>query len=151
MADPYLDRAGHVQSNQSLFRDKYLELVHNITIESSFKGWLHFNITDTALPWVVFPHENLGLYITVTDADGDEVKPRDMGIIGGKSDKHEKQPFLLAFFRIPREVHVRRTRAARNKRNKKKKQLRSSRKRDYDPDEMAFSDQSWSWGRMSCK
>ncbi|XP_064652821.1 bone morphogenetic protein 7-like [Lineus longissimus] len=133
------------------FEDKVLELVHNITVESSFKGWLHFNITNTALPWVVFPHENLGLYISVMDADGNEVKPRDIGIVG-RSDKHEKQPFLLAFFRIPREVHVRRTREARKKRNKKKKQPRSSKKHDepdYDPDEMAFSDQSWSWGRMS--
>ena len=42
-------------------------------------GWLILDATKVAEHWTFFPHSNMGLYLKVTDDNGREHDPSDMG------------------------------------------------------------------------
>ena len=66
---------------------------------------------------------------------GHEVKPHDIGLVGRKgTDDH--QPFMLAFFKVSRELQVQRTRAARKKRSSAPPYA---------------EEDGWRWGPEPCK
>ncbi|XP_067099541.1 bone morphogenetic protein 7-like isoform X2 [Osmerus mordax] len=74
------------------------------------EGWLVFDITATSNHWVMNPDQNLGLQLLVEGADGQSVNFRLVGLVGG-TGSHDKQPFMVAFFKAT-EVRFRSARSA---------------------------------------
>ncbi|XP_067838066.1 bone morphogenetic protein 6 [Heptranchias perlo] len=95
-------------------RDTDLFLLDTRTVWASEEGWLVFDITATSNLWVMSPQHNLGLQLRVGTIDGQGVNPKLAGLIG-LHGPHDKQPFMVVFFKVS-EVHIRTTRSAANKR-----------------------------------
>ncbi|XP_062318282.1 bone morphogenetic protein 7-like isoform X1 [Osmerus eperlanus] len=74
------------------------------------EGWLVFDITATSNHWVMNPDQNLGLQLLVEGPDGQSVNFRLVGLVGG-TGSHDKQPFMVAFFKAT-EVRFRSARSA---------------------------------------
>ncbi|XP_060628043.2 bone morphogenetic protein 7 isoform X1 [Anolis sagrei] len=91
-------------------RDSDLFLLDTRTIWAAEEGWLVFDITATSNHWVVNPHHNLGLQISVESIDGQSINPTLAGLIG-RHGPQNKQPFTVAFFKAT-EVHFRSIRSA---------------------------------------
>lgn len=53
-------------------REKFLEAEANVTVRGDEEGWLKFNVTRAADVWTLFPSSNLGLYMRVTNAKGEQ-------------------------------------------------------------------------------
>lgn len=51
------------------FRKEELKLVDANNITSDYEGWLIFNMTEVLTDWVVFPHSNKGVYLSLTSLD----------------------------------------------------------------------------------
>ncbi|XP_025092304.1 bone morphogenetic protein 7-like isoform X2 [Pomacea canaliculata] len=94
--------------------EKFLEAEANVTVRGDEEGWLKFNVTRAADVWTLFPSSNLGLYMRVTNAKGHEKKPSKIGIVG-KDGPADKQAFLVGFFRMSNDLHIRRTRSTRRR------------------------------------
>ncbi|XP_069469594.1 bone morphogenetic protein 6 [Ambystoma mexicanum] len=112
---------------ENLNRDADLFLLDTQTAWASDEGWLEFDITATSNLWVMNPQHNLGLQLSVETRDGLNVHPREAGLIG-RIGPHNKQPFMVAFFKVS-EVHLRSTRSAANKR-KQQNRNRSTQSQD---------------------
>ncbi|XP_004695638.1 PREDICTED: bone morphogenetic protein 6 [Condylura cristata] len=91
-------------------RDPDLFLLDTRVAWASEAGWLEFDVTATSSLWVVTPQHNRGLQLSVATQDGLSVTPRDAGLVG-RDGPQDKQPFLVAFFKVG-EAHVRTTRSA---------------------------------------
>ncbi|XP_046578572.1 bone morphogenetic protein 7-like isoform X1 [Haliotis rubra] len=94
--------------------DKVLESELNTTIKGDYRGWLRLNVTGAAEKWTRNPGSNLGLYMKITGARGQDVDPRPIGIVGRRGST-AKQPFLVGYFRMDTELHERRRRSARRR------------------------------------
>lgn len=92
--------------------EKQMELESSVTVTGDKEGWLKLNVTHAADAWTLFPVSNLGMYIRVINQKGREVKPSRIGIVGS-SGPADKQAFMVGFFRMSKELHVRRTRSTR--------------------------------------
>ncbi|KAI5616231.1 bone morphogenetic protein 6 isoform X1 [Silurus asotus] len=51
------------------------------------------------------PHHNLGLQISVQTNIGENINPKDAGLVS-QGGPLEKQPFMVAFFKV-KELHIR--------------------------------------------
>ncbi|NP_001079934.1 bone morphogenetic protein 7 precursor [Xenopus laevis] len=94
-------------------KDPYLFQVDSRTIWGTEKGWLTFDITATGNHWVMNPHYNLGLQLSVESMDMQNVNPRLVGLVG-KNGPQDKQPFMVAFFKTS-DIHLRSVRSTSNK------------------------------------
>uniref|UniRef100_A0ABM5GAL6 Bone morphogenetic protein 6 n=1 Tax=Pogona vitticeps TaxID=103695 RepID=A0ABM5GAL6_9SAUR len=95
-------------------RDSELFMLDTRAVWASEEGWLEFDITATSNMWVINPQNNLGLQMSVVTRDGLSINPREAGLIG-RDGPHDKQPFMVAFFKVS-EVHVRTARSASSRR-----------------------------------
>ncbi|KAJ7338514.1 hypothetical protein JRQ81_012416 [Phrynocephalus forsythii] len=95
-------------------RDSDLFMLDTRAVWASEEGWLEFDITATSNMWVINPQHNLGLQMSVVTRDGLSINPREAGLIG-RDGPHDKQPFMVAFFKVS-EVHVRTARSASSRR-----------------------------------
>ncbi|XP_053309435.1 bone morphogenetic protein 7 [Spea bombifrons] len=91
-------------------RDSDLFQLDSRTIWAAEEGWLVFDITATSNHWVVNPQHNLGLQLSVESSDGQSINPKLAGLIG-TNGPHNKQPFMVAFFKAT-EIHLRSIRSA---------------------------------------
>ncbi|OCT60196.1 bone morphogenetic protein 7 [Xenopus laevis] len=91
-------------------RDSDLYELDSRTIWAAEEGWLVFDITTTSNHWVVNPQYNLGLQLSVESIDGQSINPKMAGLIG-TNGPHNKQPFMVAFFKAT-EIHLRSIRSA---------------------------------------
>ncbi|XP_041360873.1 bone morphogenetic protein 7-like isoform X2 [Gigantopelta aegis] len=96
--------------------DKILQSESNMTVSGDYSGWLALNVTCAAEQWTDFPRTNLGLYMRIIDRKGREIDPQKIGIVS-KKGPIDKLPFMVGFFRMTNELHVRRTRSARRRQN----------------------------------
>lgn len=128
MADFYTISAFEiVQGKEPGDLDYHLLNVVNTTTD--YEGWLYFNVSESASKWMIFPETNFGLYIKIqANGEGEELHPRSLRLVGVKG-REDLQPFMVAFFKTPQELHVRRTRAARQK----QRTNRTIRYNDADP------------------
>lgn len=94
--------------------EKQMELEWSITVLGDDEGWLKLNVTRAVDAWTLFPASNMGMYIRVTNKKGREVKPSRIGIVGS-SGPVDKQAFMVGFFRMSNELHIRRTRSVQNR------------------------------------
>ena len=53
-------------------RDKLLEKESDLRVGGSQAGWITLDATRVAEHWTFFPHSNMGLYLKVTDENGEE-------------------------------------------------------------------------------
>lgn len=95
-------------------RDSDLFLLDTRVVWASEEGWLEFDITATSNLWVLTPQHNMGLQLSVVTQDGLHISPRAAGLVG-RDGPYDKQPFMVAFFRVS-GVHVRTTRSASGRR-----------------------------------
>ncbi|XP_070603325.1 bone morphogenetic protein 6 isoform X1 [Erythrolamprus reginae] len=95
-------------------RNSNLFMLDTRIVWASEEGWLEFDITATSNMWVINPHHNLGLQMSVVTRDGLSINPREAGLIG-RDGPYDKQPFMVAFFKVS-EVHVRTVRSAPSRR-----------------------------------
>ncbi|MGH0160810.1 UNVERIFIED_CONTAM: hypothetical protein FKN15_072750 [Acipenser sinensis] len=109
-------------------READLFLLDTRTLCAAEEGWLEFDITATSNLWVMNPRHNLGLQLSVETSNGNSINPKEAGLIG-RDGPHDKQPFMVAFFKVS-EVHIRTTRSAPNKRRQQ------SRNRSAQPQDM---------------
>ncbi|CAI9739529.1 morphogenetic 7-like isoform X2 [Octopus vulgaris] len=94
-------------------QDKILVPETNHLVSSDFEGWILMNVTNAADSWTIMPASNMGLFLRITDmSTGQELRPNHIGIVGHRGDP-DKQAFLVCFFKMSRQLHVRRTRSAR--------------------------------------
>lgn len=116
-------------------------LVDAVTTTGDFDGWITFQVTDALESWMVNANENLGLYLQLERvADGANVRPSDLGLVGtapkkptpkpaqtsaitkggGGEEEEErneslKRPFMVVFFKKKVQLRVRQTRAVRSR------------------------------------
>ncbi|XP_041823567.1 bone morphogenetic protein 6 [Melanotaenia boesemani] len=95
-------------------READLFLLESRRLWAPEEGWLEFDITATSNLWVVSPLHNLGLQVSVETSSGKSISYKDAGLVG-RDGALEKQPFMVAFFKVS-EVHIRSTRSANGKR-----------------------------------
>ncbi|GAB1603846.1 morphogenetic 7-like isoform X2 [Argonauta hians] len=94
-------------------QDKLLHPETNATVSSHYEGWILLNVTKAADSWTIMPSSNMGLYLKITDmSTGHQLRPNHIGIVGHRGDP-DKQAFLVCFFKMSQQLHVRRTRSAR--------------------------------------
>ncbi|XP_074654393.1 bone morphogenetic protein 7-like [Tubulanus polymorphus] len=111
-----------------------LVLEANKTFRADEEGWLDLNITSAGLYWMIHPLENLGLLMKILSESGEELDLNDVGIVGLRGHK-DRQAFMVGSFKVVKELHVRRTRAARRRQN---------------PADVTYNDAGgWNWGRMT--
>ncbi|XP_073463317.1 bone morphogenetic protein 7 [Aquarana catesbeiana] len=91
-------------------KDSDLFLLDSRTIWASEEGWLVFDITATSNHWVLIPQQNMGLQLSVESSDGQSINPKMAGLIG-TNGPHNKQPFMVVFFKAT-EIHLRSIRSA---------------------------------------
>ncbi|XP_055964477.1 bone morphogenetic protein 6 isoform X3 [Sorex fumeus] len=91
-------------------REPALFLLDSRPVWASEEGWLEFDITATGDLWVAAPQHNLGLQLGVATQDGLGVHPHVAGLVG-RAGPDDKQPFLVAFFKVS-ESRVRTARSA---------------------------------------
>ncbi|XP_047664393.1 bone morphogenetic protein 6 isoform X5 [Tachysurus fulvidraco] len=92
-----------------LDRDADLFLLESRQLWAVDEGWLEFDITATSNLWVMNPHHNLGLQISVETTNGQSISPREAGLVS-QDGPLEKQPFMVAFFKV-KKFHIRTTRS----------------------------------------
>ncbi|KAM9774940.1 bone morphogenetic protein 6 isoform 1-T1 [Syngnathus typhle] len=95
-------------------READLFLLESRRLWALEEGWLEFDITATRNLWVMSPLHNLGLQISVETSSGKSISPKDAGLVG-RDGALEKQPFMVAFFKVS-ELHFRSARSAGGKR-----------------------------------
>ncbi|XP_043960100.1 bone morphogenetic protein 6 [Gambusia affinis] len=95
-------------------READLFLLESRRLWASEEGWLEFDITATSNLWVMSPVHNLGLQVSVETSSGQTISCKDAGLVG-RDGALEKQPFMVAFFKVS-EVHIRSVRSAGGKR-----------------------------------
>lgn len=79
-------------------RESDLFLLDSRVVWSAEQGWLVFDLTTTSNHWILHPTQNLGLLLTVENADGQTIKPNSAGLVGNRGSQ-SKQAFMVAFFR----------------------------------------------------
>ncbi|XP_016310789.1 bone morphogenetic protein 6 isoform X1 [Sinocyclocheilus anshuiensis] len=90
-------------------RDADLFLLESRRLWAAEEGWLEFDITATSNLWVMSPHHNLGLQISVETSSGWSINPKEVGLVG-RDGALERQSFMVAFFKVS-EVHIRTARS----------------------------------------
>ncbi|KAL3887916.1 hypothetical protein ACJMK2_000301 [Sinanodonta woodiana] len=118
--------------------DKILEPEANLTVNKNYEGWLSINVTNAANYWSVFHTENLGLYMRVTDVKKGRMIDSDKFGIVGEDGPENKQPFMVGFFKMTNELHVRRTRSTRKRQNSSPTKEEVENKEEY-----------YQWGQYS--
>lgn len=99
-----------IKQGQDL-EDKILMPETNYTLTPDYEGWVLMNVTHSAESWTIFPTSNMGLFLKVIDlSSGKEVGPDRAGIVGRKGEP-DKQAFLVCFFKMSQQLHIRRTRS----------------------------------------
>lgn len=78
--------------------------------------------------WLLHRDQNRGLYISVTNPNRDDIKLEDAGIVASRYDD-EHQPFMVAFFKAPQQLRIKKHTHSRQKRNAQRK--RNKGKSDY--------------------
>ncbi|XP_046880402.1 bone morphogenetic protein 6 [Hypomesus transpacificus] len=95
-------------------RETELFLLESRRLWPAEEGWLEFDITASSNLWVMSPTDNLGLQISMETSTGRSISLKEAGLVG-HGGALEKQPFMVAFFKVS-EVHVRSPRAATRRR-----------------------------------
>ncbi|XP_068437734.1 bone morphogenetic protein 6 isoform X2 [Clinocottus analis] len=95
-------------------READLFLLESRRLWASEEGWLEFDITATSNLWVMNPAHNLGLQVSVETSSGQSISSKEAGLVG-RDDALEKQPFMVAFFKVS-DVHIRSARSTGGKR-----------------------------------
>lgn len=95
-------------------REPDLFLLESRRLWAAEEGWLEVDITATSNLWVMSPVHNLGLQISIETSSGRSISPKEAGLVG-RDGALEKQPFLVAFFKVS-EVHIRTARSTGGKR-----------------------------------
>ncbi|XP_056868661.1 bone morphogenetic protein 6 isoform X1 [Takifugu flavidus] len=95
-------------------READLFLLDSRRLWAADEGWLEFDITATSNLWVMSPVHNLGLQVSLETSSGLSVSSKEAGLVG-RSGALEKQPFMVAFFKIS-NVHIRAPRSTGGKR-----------------------------------
>lgn len=67
-------------------------------------GWFTFNVTSVMKQWALFPLTNYGFQLVVRTSTGDEVNPRDFGVVGTHGNR-QKRPYLLGFVNTRKSMH----------------------------------------------
>jgi len=119
-----------IKQGQDL-EDKLLEKESDLRVGGSQAGWITLDATRVAEHWTFFPHSNMGLYLKVTDENGVEYEPREVGLVGRKGPA-DKQPFLVGYMDMAPELLSRRARS-----------LRARRWAKEDPHDISYSDNSY--------
>ncbi|XP_061569876.1 bone morphogenetic protein 6 [Cololabis saira] len=95
-------------------READLFLLESRRLWATEEGWLEFDITATSNLWVMSPMHNLGVQVSVETSSGRSISCKEAGLVG-RDGALEKQPFMVAFFKVS-EVHIRSPRSAGGKR-----------------------------------
>ncbi|XP_029698470.1 bone morphogenetic protein 6 isoform X2 [Takifugu rubripes] len=95
-------------------READLFLLDSRRLWAADEGWLEFDITATSNLWVMSPVHNLGLQVSLETSSGLSISSKEAGLVG-RSGALEKQPFMVAFFKIS-NVHIRAPRSTGGKR-----------------------------------
>ncbi|KAK1884714.1 Bone morphogenetic protein 7 [Dissostichus eleginoides] len=109
------------------WREADLFLLESRRLWAAEEGWLEFDITATSNLWVVNPGHNLGLQVSVETSSGQFISTKEAGLVG-RDGALEKQPFMVAFFKVS-EVHIR------NSRSTGRKSRQQNRNRSTQPQE----------------
>lgn len=104
------------------FREEDLEVQSLANITSSYQGWLEFNVTIAMSHWQLHKDQNRGFYIGVSRAGQPEheVRLEEAGLVTSRSDE-EHQPFMVAFFKAPQQLHPHKRQHSRTKRQAQRK------------------------------
>ncbi|KAI4806596.1 bone morphogenetic protein 6 [Pseudochaenichthys georgianus] len=108
-------------------READLFLLESRKLWAAEEGWLEFDITATSNLWVMNPGHNLGLQVSVETSSGQFISTKEVGLVG-RDGALEKQPFMVAFFKVS-EVHIR------NSRSTGRKSRQQNRNRSTQPQE----------------
>nr|UYS55106.1 bone morphogenetic protein 6 [Rachycentron canadum] len=95
-------------------REPDLFLLESRRLWAAEEGWLEFDITATSNLWVMSPVHNLGLQVSMETSSGQSISVKEAGLVG-RDGALEKQPFMVAFFKIS-EVYIRSPRSTGGKR-----------------------------------
>ncbi|GLD54898.1 bone morphogenetic protein 6 [Lates japonicus] len=95
-------------------READLFLLESRSLWAAQEGWLEFDITATSNLWVMSPAHNLGLQISMETSSGRSITSKEGGLVG-RDGALEKQPFMVAFFKVS-EVYIRTARSTGGKR-----------------------------------
>ncbi|XP_022622007.1 bone morphogenetic protein 6 isoform X2 [Seriola dumerili] len=95
-------------------READLFLLESRRLWAAEEGWLEFDITATSNLWLLSPVHNLGLQVSMETSSGQSISVKEAGLVG-RDGALEKQPFMVAFFRIS-EVYIRTARSTGGKR-----------------------------------
>lgn len=129
-------------------READLFLLESRRLWAAEEGWLEFDITATSNLWVMSPVHNLGLQVSVETSNGQSISSKEAGLVG-HDGALEKQPFMVAFFKVS-EVHVRTPRSAGGKRrqpNRNRSTQSQEGHRGPPPADYNSSDQKMACGR----
>jgi len=75
-----------------------LEFETSMTLEGDQSGWLEFNVTHAAQIWHRSHENNMGLYMIISDENGDDVDHRRVGLVTSRHSQ-DRQPFMVGFFK----------------------------------------------------
>ncbi|XP_067943599.1 bone morphogenetic protein 7-like [Watersipora subatra] len=75
-----------------------LTMLDTLTVNSSYEGWLVFNVSHAMTTWLQENSTNHGLYLEVHSTSGDELLPHRAGIVN-RHGEEQRQGFMVAFFR----------------------------------------------------
>uniref|UniRef100_A0A3B4TPD1 Bone morphogenetic protein 6 n=1 Tax=Seriola dumerili TaxID=41447 RepID=A0A3B4TPD1_SERDU len=124
-----------------------LFLLESRRLWAAEEGWLEFDITATSNLWLLSPVHNLGLQVSMETSSGQSISVKEAGLVG-RDGALEKQPFMVAFFRIS-EVYIRTARSTGGKRRQQ------NRNRSTQPQEgsmgFSFADYNNSDQKTACR
>nr|AVK72269.1 bone morphogenetic protein Bmp5-8 [Xenoturbella bocki] len=93
-------------------RQKYLVYLDSMHVSSDYMGWLVFDVTAVINDWLLYPQTNHGFQMDAVAVESDErYNPLEVGVVGVEGYE-DQQAFMVAFFNMDRQLHIRRTRAA---------------------------------------
>jgi len=75
-----------------------LTMLDTLAVNSSYAGWLVFNVSMAMDSWMADNTTNQGLYIEAHSITGEEVLPHRVGIVP-KHGEQDKQGFMVAFYK----------------------------------------------------
>lgn len=127
-------------------RDADLFLLESRRLWGAEQGWLEFDITATSNLWVMSPHHNLGLQISVETSSGRSISPKDAGLVS-RDGALERQPFMVAFFKVS-EVRIRTSRSTGKQRQRNRNRSSSPQEASKGP---AHTDYNSSDQKTACR
>ncbi|XP_070534124.1 bone morphogenetic protein 7-like [Ptychodera flava] len=101
-------------------QEKEAVLLESRQIAADEQGWLVFDVTNVDEIWESLQKDELKIQLSTKSLGGGAVDIHEVGILG-EEDDDDKQPFVVAFFKATKEVHIRKTRGANRRKNRKGK------------------------------